>query len=112
MTLLIAANSYALFGMESSYQHDADIFRLRHLKYYGENIQEYHEKTGEYPLQGESEKPNYVHIAAPHQQKYAKGISGKLTIYSRQGAKNGKKWPFVLTFSATSASLAREKIVL
>jgi hypothetical protein len=68
---LIAANSYALFGMEESYQHDADIFRLRHLKYYGTLIQEYHERMGKYPLQGQSEYQNYVHIAAPHQKKYA-----------------------------------------
>lgn len=70
-SFLIASNSYGLFGMEASYQHDADIFRLRHLKYYGELIQEHREKTGEYPLEGESEYQNYVHIAAPHQQKYA-----------------------------------------
>ncbi len=58
---------------EKEYQHDADIFRLRHLKYYGQLIEEYRQKTGQYPLQGSSEHQHYVHIAAPHQQKYAKG---------------------------------------
>ena len=69
----IASNSFALFGMEKKYQHDADIYRLRHLEYFGNLIEEYHDKTGRYPLQGESELQNYVHIAAPHQQKYVRG---------------------------------------
>ncbi|WFB35852.1 hypothetical protein P3T73_17000 [Kiritimatiellota bacterium B12222] len=58
---------------EEAYQHDADIMRLRHVDYYGALIEEYHQRTGSYPLQGLSEFPNYVHVAAPHQQKYAKG---------------------------------------
>ncbi len=57
--------------MDREYQHDADIFRLRHLEYFGGLIEEYHQKTGKYPLQGNSEYQNYVYIAAPHQQKYA-----------------------------------------
>jgi hypothetical protein len=59
--------------MDKEYQHDADIFRLRHIKYFGELIEEYHQKTGKYPLQGDSETQHYVLIAAPHQQKYAQG---------------------------------------
>lgn len=58
---------------DAGYQHDADIFRLRHLKYYGELIKEYHTKTGRYPLQGASEHQNYVYLAAPHQKKYIQG---------------------------------------
>lgn len=59
--------------MEEGYQNDADIFRLRHLQYFGELIEEFHEKSGKYPLQGKSQLDNYVHIAAPHQQKYVTG---------------------------------------
>lgn len=59
--------------IDVKYQHDADIFRLRHLEYFGGLIEEYHQKTGKYPLQENSEYQNYVHIAAPHQQKYATG---------------------------------------
>ncbi len=66
-------NKKSLFeNMDEKYQHDADIFRLRHLKYFGELIAEYHRKTGKYPLQGKSAHQNYVYIAAPHQQKYVK----------------------------------------
>lgn len=66
--------------MDKGYQHDADIFRLRHLKYFGELIEEYHQKTGKYPLQGESDTQHYVLIAAPHQQKYAKGTPEQFKV--------------------------------
>lgn len=59
--------------IDDQYQHDADIYRLRHLKYFGELIQEFRQKTGHYPLQGKSKYPNYVHIATAGQQKYVKG---------------------------------------
>ena len=64
-SLTLATNAFALFGMEEKYQHDADIFRLRHIKYFGNLIEEFHQKTGAYPLQGKSKHPHYVHIAAP-----------------------------------------------
>lgn len=66
--------------MDKEYQHDADIFRLRHLKYFGELIEEYHQKTGKYPLQGESETQHYVLIAAPHQQKYTEGTPPQFKV--------------------------------
>lgn len=66
--------------MDKEYQHDADIFRLRHLKYFGELIEEYHQKTGKYPLQGDSETQHYVLIAAPHQQKYTQGTPKQFKI--------------------------------
>jgi len=66
--------------MDKEYQHDADIFRLRHLKYFGELIEEYHQKTGKYPLHGESETQHYVLIAAPHQQKYAEGTPPQFKV--------------------------------
>lgn len=58
---------------DAQYQHDADIFRLKHLEYYGKIITEFRRKTGSYPLQGKVEVQNYVHIAAPHQQDDIKG---------------------------------------
>ncbi|MDZ8118132.1 hypothetical protein [Pontiella agarivorans] len=78
--ICISSNSFALFGMEKKYQHDADIYRLNHMKYYGELIEEYHKKTGKYPLQGESKTQHYVLIAAPHQQKYAKGTPEQFDV--------------------------------
>jgi hypothetical protein len=66
--------------MDKEYQHDADIFRLRHLKYFGELFKEYHQKTGKYPLQGDSETQHYVLLAAPHQQKYAKGTPEQFKV--------------------------------
>jgi hypothetical protein len=66
--------------MDKDYQHDADIFRLRHLKYLGELIEEYHRKTGIYPLQGDSETPHYVLLAAPHQKKYAQGTPASFKV--------------------------------
>lgn len=66
-------DAFAFFGMEDKYQHDADIFRMRHLKYYGDLLNEFFAKTGRYPLQDKSEHQNYVHIAAPHQEKYVQG---------------------------------------
>lgn len=57
--------------ISKNYQHDADIFRMRHLKYYADLIEEYRAETGKYPLQGESNSPHYVLLAAPHQKKYA-----------------------------------------
>ncbi|MDF7800664.1 hypothetical protein P4C99_14395 [Pontiellaceae bacterium B1224] len=66
--------------MDKDYQHDADIFRLRHLKYYGELIEEYHKKTGKYPLQGDSEAQHYVLLAAPHQKKYTQGTPEQFKV--------------------------------
>jgi hypothetical protein len=63
----------AMEKLDEGYQHDADIFRLRHLEYLGRLIAEYHEKTGQYPLQGESDCLNYVFIATPRQQKSIQG---------------------------------------
>lgn len=49
------------------FQKDADIVRLRHLKYWVAIIEDYQSKVGHYPLQGESDTPLYVFIATPSQ---------------------------------------------
>jgi hypothetical protein len=67
-------------SLEQGYQHDADIFRLKHLEYYGNLIEEYHQKTGKYPLQGECDTQHYVLIAAPYQQKYAQGTPPQFKV--------------------------------
>ena len=54
------------------FQQDADVVRLKHLEYYGGLIEEYHSKTGEYPLQGRYNIPAYVHVAHDKQIKYTK----------------------------------------
>ena len=80
LLICLSSTSFALFGMEEKYQHDADIYRLNHLKYFGELFEEYHTKTGKYPLQGESKTQHYVLIAAPHQQKYANGTPEQFDV--------------------------------
>lgn len=47
----------------TSFQKDADIIRLRHLNYYGDILEEYNQKAGHYPFQGQEDIPLYVHVA-------------------------------------------------
>lgn len=54
------------------FQDDADIYRLRHIKYYGELLEKYYKKTGKYPFQGEEKLPIYVFIANDKQEEYTK----------------------------------------
>jgi len=49
------------------FQNDADIVRLKHLKYYGELIEEFHEKAGSYPFMNEANIPLYVFVANKRQ---------------------------------------------
>jgi len=55
-----------------AFQKDADIVRLQHLKYYGELLLEFKEKTGNYPFMDEATVPLYVHVASPEQEMFAK----------------------------------------
>jgi len=55
-----------------TFQKDADIVRLEHLKYYGELLGKYHAAKGKYPFQGKESKPIYVHIANDKQEKATK----------------------------------------
>lgn len=66
LLLLICACS----GTSTEFQKDADIIRLKHLKYYSDLLTEYHEKTGSYPFIGKVEVPLYVYIANEKQVKY------------------------------------------
>ncbi len=52
------------------FQNDADIIRLEHLRYWTNRVEDYHNKTGKYPFQGESTVPIYVFVATSQQQKY------------------------------------------
>ncbi|MBN2316372.1 MAG: hypothetical protein JXM79_20765 [Sedimentisphaerales bacterium] len=47
----------------SAFHKDADIIKLKHLKYYGELLDKYHSIKGKYPFQGKKDNPIYVHIA-------------------------------------------------
>ncbi|HEG44699.1 MAG TPA: hypothetical protein ENH94_11700 [Phycisphaerales bacterium] len=62
--------SKPLNRFEKQFQKDADIYRLKHLKYYGELIEKYHKNIGKYPFQGKENKPVYVFIANDKQEKY------------------------------------------
>lgn len=79
--------------MDSMHQSDADIMRLRHLKYYSNLIEEYKEKTGEYPLQNRTTQPSpfteepktglekfsvYVEIANSLQENEAKNYNAAI----------------------------------
>lgn len=56
------------------FQDDADVYRLRHIKYYGSLLKEYKEKIGKYPFEGLSNIPIYVFIAHDRQESYAKEL--------------------------------------
>ncbi|MDD4295131.1 MAG: hypothetical protein PHP69_06430 [Candidatus Omnitrophica bacterium] len=58
--------------MLKPFQDDADIYRLRHVKYYGELIEEYQKKVGKLPFQGEADVPINVFIANSEQEQYVK----------------------------------------
>lgn len=64
----------ALYQPYVSFQTNADIVRLKHLVYWGQLIDEYHQKTGHYPFANQSRHPIYVEIATPQQQSYFKDI--------------------------------------
>jgi hypothetical protein len=65
---------FAKSGFTSeSYQHDADIVRLKDIKLLGSYIKEFHQKTGKYPLEGKSKQSNYVHLATEEQRKHIQG---------------------------------------
>lgn len=70
--LVLAASCAASAGTSESFQKDADIVRLKHLKYYGELIEEYARKAGKYPFQGREKVPVYVFVAHDRQEKYTK----------------------------------------
>ncbi len=65
------AGLYDLFG-GGSYQHDMDIVRLNDIKEIGGYIEEYKEKTGNYPLMGKVDVPVYANIATKEQQELIK----------------------------------------
>jgi len=62
-------SSPKLDNNEELFQDDSDIYRLRHLKYYGYLIEQYKKKTGYYPFQGKLTIPVYVFIANKEQLK-------------------------------------------
>ena len=57
-------------GTDERYQHDADIVRINHLTELATYIEEYQDKTGEYPFVSGSEIPSYTYIASVNQLKY------------------------------------------
>ncbi len=68
----IKNSSPELEGGLQVFQDDADIYRLRHIKYYGELLKEYKEKTGMYPFEGTEKVPIYVFVAHDKQEEYTK----------------------------------------
>lgn len=63
--------SPALDKTEQEYQDDCDIVRLQHLLYYGKLIEEYKQKVGKYPFEGEKQQV-YAFIYNNKQKKYCK----------------------------------------
>lgn len=58
------------------FQTDADIIRLQHMKKWVDLIEAYHDKTGTYPLQGQTDRKLIVFIATPQQQSYTYQLPG------------------------------------
>ena len=54
---------------EQAYQDDCDVVRLQHLSYYGNLIEEYKDKVGKYPFEGE-EQQVYAFIYNKNQKEY------------------------------------------
>ncbi|WP_416878621.1 hypothetical protein [Litorimonas sp.] len=69
LTILLIVCSAAA----DEFQQDADILRLKHLKYYSNLLQEYESRIGTYPLMGKATVPIYVHIASPEQTDDVRG---------------------------------------
>lgn len=63
--------SPALDKKEQEYQDDCDIVRLQHLLYYGKLIEEYKQKSGKYPFEGEKQQV-YAFVYNNLQKKYCK----------------------------------------
>ena len=72
LTAIVAILYLQFPAAEKAFQKDADVFRLRHLEYYGSLIEEYRDKTGKVPLQGNADVPIYVHIANDEQVAFTK----------------------------------------
>ncbi len=66
----IKNESPELIGVLQDFQDDADIYRLHHIKYYGGLIEDYKEKMGKFPFEGEESVPIYVFIVHDQQEKY------------------------------------------
>jgi hypothetical protein len=69
LMLIIVAVILGSCDMEKQYQHDADIMRLRHLKYYVDLLKEYKKQTGHWPFQSNSNIQTYVNILNDWQYK-------------------------------------------
>ena len=78
LALIISALSILLLCSANDngfiqFQNNADIIRLRHLKYYNDLIEEYQAKTGKYPYQSsDPATPTYIFIANRDQLQYTK----------------------------------------
>ena len=67
------------------FQDDADVVRLKHLKYYSDLLAEYHSKKGSYPLQKKAtEMPVYVFVAHDHQSASGKPAYKHLVVPMRE----------------------------
>lgn len=71
---ILKYSSPSLKGSLQGFQDDADIYRMKHIKYYGKILEEYKKKTGEYPFESLSKEPVYVFIAHDRQEKYAQNM--------------------------------------
>ncbi len=72
LLILVVLLMPACTATSASFQEDADIVRLRHLKYYGALLEEYRQKKGSYPFEGLESVPVYVHFAHGQQVEQTK----------------------------------------
>ena len=69
---LLACILSLYFGVtlpEQAYQDDCDVVKLQHLSYYGNLIEEYKNKVGKYPFEGEKQQV-YAFIYNNNQKEY------------------------------------------
>lgn len=68
-----------------SFQDDADVVRLKHLRYYSDLLAEYHRKKGSYPLpERATEMPVYVFVALDTQTHKGKPPYKHLVVLMRE----------------------------
>ncbi len=84
---------------EKKFQEDADIVRLRHLKYYSDIIEEYKEKTGKYPLQDRTIVTNYQASFTEDQKNQIKTLPVYVEIANEWQEDEAKKYNDAIPFS-------------
>ncbi|PJB84318.1 hypothetical protein CO057_00240 [Candidatus Uhrbacteria bacterium CG_4_9_14_0_2_um_filter_41_50] len=99
ITVVLIAIAVFYQIQESNYQKDADIIRLRHLKYYVGLIEEYKEKTGGYPLQENTIITDYPESFTDEQKNQLKSFPVYVEIANSWQEAEAKSYNDSIPFS-------------